>query len=95
MLFSFFVAFLFVFDFKCLLSLLCHFVLVCLSVSLLFSGVLLLFFFFFWIILVDCCAALFFYISTARSSPVFQMGCTTGKRVLRMVATQRNAPRTV
>ena len=39
MLFSFFISFLFVFGFKCLLILLCHFVLACLSVSLLFSGV--------------------------------------------------------
>jgi len=39
MLFSFFTSFLFVFGFKLLLILLCHFVLACLSVSLLFSGV--------------------------------------------------------
>jgi len=39
MLFSFFISFLFVFGFKCLFILLCHFVLACLSVSLLFSGV--------------------------------------------------------
>jgi len=54
-----------------------------------------LFFFLFWNVLVDCCAELFFYINTARSSPVFQVECTTGKRVLRMATTQRNAPRTV
>jgi len=39
MLISFFASFLFVFGFKCLLILLCHFVLACFSVSLLFSGV--------------------------------------------------------
>ena len=39
MLFSFFISFLFVFGFKCLLILLCHFMLACVSVSFLFSGV--------------------------------------------------------
>jgi len=39
MLFSFFISFLFVFSFKCLLILLCRFVLACFSLSLLLSGV--------------------------------------------------------
>jgi len=43
--------------------------------------------FLFWNVLVICCAVLlmliFFYINTARSSHVFQVGCTTGKRMLR------------
>jgi len=65
--------------------------------SLFFGCSFYLFFFLFWNVLVDCCAALFFYIDTASSSPVFQVRCTTGKRVLRIATstTQRNAPRTV
>jgi len=78
MLRSFFISFLFVFGFKCLLILLCHFVLACLSVSLLFSGVPFTYsFFLFWNVLVDCCAELFFYINAASSSPVFQVTYTT------------------
>jgi len=38
---------------------------------------------------------IFFYINTASSSLVFQVGCTTGKRVLRMATAQLNALSTV
>ena len=65
------------------------------SFSLAFGCSFYLFFFLFWNILVDCCAELFFYINTTSSSPVFQVGYMTRKRVLRMVTTQRNAPRTI
>jgi len=92
MLLSFFISFLFVLGFKCLLILLCHFVLAYLSLPLLFSGVPFTYsFLFLWNVLVDCCAELLFYINTSSSSPVFQVGCTTVKRVLRTSTSQRNA----
>jgi len=67
--------------FKCFLILFCHFVLACLSVSFLFSGVPFIHSFFFFGSSVGCCAALlmliFFYIYTASSPPLFQVGYTT------------------
>ena len=67
--------------FKCFLILFCHFVLACLSVSFLFSGVPFIHSFFFFGLSVGCCAALlmliFFYIYTASSPPLFQVGYTT------------------
>ena len=67
--------------FKSFLILFCHFVLACLSVSFLFSGVPFIYSFSIFGLLVDCCAALliliFFYLNTASRSPVFQVRCTT------------------